>query len=323
LATYSHSRLKTHSQCPRKFLWRYVWNVQPEAEGVEAFVGKRVHETLEDLYLRIGRGDPAPDLHELVQDFQRRWEDQWSANVRIVKEHAADHYRNQGAEHLERYYHRNYPFDAGTTLAVEKPFQFPVEPGSRHRIRGVIDRIDLAPDGALEVHDYKTGRPQSARDLETDQQVGFYEVAARYLYREYRRVRLIWHFLRSGRERQVAPRPPGALAALRRGAQQRIERIEAAVRGYLAGLGVTAARAFVRANRGAQTHVPPEAMRPAEEFPARVGPLCRWCNLVDWCEEGSAHAGLPFRPPARPQPEPRPAAPPAAHGPTGEQWQLF
>jgi RecB family exonuclease len=323
LATYSHSRLKTFSQCPRKFLWQYVWNVRPRAEGVEAFVGKRVHETLEELYLQIGRGDPAPDLSDLVDDYQQRWDSHWSHHVRIVKDLEADHYRNLGTEHLERYYQRNYPFDAGTTLAVEKAFQIPLEPGSRHQLRGFIDRIDLAEDGTLEVHDYKTGRPQSAKELETDQQVGFYELAVRHLYREYRRVRMVWHFLRSGREQRVPQRHPGVLTALRRNAQAQIERIEATVQRYLSGLGTMAARSLVRAGRGEQTHVPREAMQPARQFPARVSPLCRWCSLVDWCEEGSAHAGLPFRPPGPPKPEAPPLPRPDVDGPDGEQWNLF
>jgi len=323
LATYSHSRLKTFSQCPRKFLWQYVWKVRPEVEGVEAFVGKRVHETLEELYRGICRGDPAPDLREVVTDFDERWQSQWSEKVRIVRDEGADHYRNMGAECLERYYARHYPFDAGTTLSVEQAFHMPVEPGSRHHLRGFIDRVDLAADGTLEVHDYKTGRPQSARSLESDQQLGFYEAAARFLYREYRRVRMVWHFLRSGVEHRLPQRPPGAISALRRRAHAQIERIEAVVQEYLRSLSTPTARVFVRSSRQEQTYVPPEAMAPSTLFPARVGPLCRWCSLVDWCEEGAAHAGIPFRPPAQPAFTPAPLPPPTAQGQAGEQWDLF
>jgi RecB family exonuclease len=290
---------------------------------VEAFVGKRVHETLEELYRRITRGDPAPDLREVVADFDERWESHWSKNVRIVRDHGADHYRNMGARCLERYYGRHYPFDAGTTLSLEQSFHMPVEPGSRHHLRGFMDRVDLAADGTLEVHDYKTGRPQSARDLETDQQVGFYEAAARFLYREYRRVRMVWHFLRSDKEQRLPQRAPGALSALRRRAHEQIVRIEQVVQEYLRGLSTPTARVFVRFTRQEQTYVPQAAMAPSALFPARVGPLCRWCSMVDWCEEGSAHAGVPFRPPAQPASRHAPIPPPTAPGPAGEQWSLF
>jgi len=323
LATYSHSRLKTFSQCPRRFLWQYVWKVRPQVEGVEAFVGKRVHETLEELYRGISRGDPAPDLQAVIADYDGRWKSHWSETVRIVRDHGADHYRNMGVECLEGYYGRHYPFDAGTTLSVEQAFHMPVEPGSRHHLRGFMDRVDLAEDGTLEVHDYKTGRPQSLRSLETDQQVGFYEAAARFLFREYRHVRMVWHFLRTGKEHCLPQRPPGALSALRRRAHAEIERIELVIQEYLRSLSTPTARVFVRWTRKQQTHVPQAAMAHSARFPARVGPLCRWCSLVDWCEEGAAHAGVPFRPATRSADTPAPISSPAAQGPEGEQWSLF
>jgi putative RecB family exonuclease len=323
LATYSHSRLKTFQQCPRKFLWQYVWKVRPEAEGVEAFVGKRVHETLEELYLRVGREEPPPALSHLVEDFHARWEHHWSDSVRIVRDRRPDHYRDLGAGCLERYYQKHHPFDAGITLGVEKSFLFPVEEGSGHHLRGIIDRIDVSPDGTLEVHDYKTGRYlPSRRDLEADQQVAFYEAGARHLYPRYRRVRLVWHFLQSGVEHRLGSSPPQALSAVRRRARAQIDSIEETVRRHVTDLDVPAARALMRCGRATSTHVPEPARQPAALFPARVGALCRWCSLLDWCQEGSEHAGVEFRPP----PEPVPAAPPPPARddvPVGGQGRLF
>ncbi len=47
---YSHSRLSTFEDCPKRFEYRYVLKIPTETEGIEAFVGKRVHEILERLY---------------------------------------------------------------------------------------------------------------------------------------------------------------------------------------------------------------------------------------------------------------------------------
>ena len=52
---YSHSRLSSFEDCPRKFHYRYVLKIPQETEGIEAFVGKRVHEVLERLYEFVGR----------------------------------------------------------------------------------------------------------------------------------------------------------------------------------------------------------------------------------------------------------------------------
>lgn len=51
MTVYSHSRLSTFEQCPQKFKLKYIDKVETEAEeSVEAFLGVRVHETLEKLY---------------------------------------------------------------------------------------------------------------------------------------------------------------------------------------------------------------------------------------------------------------------------------
>lgn len=322
MATYSHSRLKTYSQCSLKFLWQYVWQVRPTSQGVEAFLGKRVHESLEVLYRKFWQEGTPLAVQDVIEDYHERWDRQWNDEVRIVRDEEPDYYRRRGGRFLERYYQRHYPFDAGTMLEAEKAFHMPVEPGSSHYLRGFIDRIDVGADGTLEVHDYKTGRPQSARDLETDQQVGFYEAAARYLYPEYRRVRLIWHFLRSGKEQRIESRAPGELAGLRRRAALQIERLEARIERYIRGLDVPTARAFVQAGRRKLTCVPEAARAPVPEFAPSVGPLCRWCSHLDWCEVGSQHAGVPFRPPDD-LPPPAAGPPPKLEDPAGEQWSLF
>ena len=47
---FSHSSLSSFETCPKKYQFRYVLKVPADTEGIEAFVGKRVHEVLERLY---------------------------------------------------------------------------------------------------------------------------------------------------------------------------------------------------------------------------------------------------------------------------------
>lgn len=54
--TFSHSRLSSFESCPQKFHYRYVQKLPAESEGIEAFVGKRVHEILERLYQFVAQG---------------------------------------------------------------------------------------------------------------------------------------------------------------------------------------------------------------------------------------------------------------------------
>ena len=47
---FSYSSLETYKKCPAQFQFRYIDKVIKKEEGVEAFMGKRVHEALEYLY---------------------------------------------------------------------------------------------------------------------------------------------------------------------------------------------------------------------------------------------------------------------------------
>ncbi|MCX6818431.1 MAG: PD-(D/E)XK nuclease family protein [Candidatus Aenigmarchaeota archaeon] len=51
---FSHSRISTFEQCPQKFKFHYIDKAETEEfEGVEAFLGSRVHEVLEKLYMDL------------------------------------------------------------------------------------------------------------------------------------------------------------------------------------------------------------------------------------------------------------------------------
>jgi len=50
MPTYSNSRLSAYESCPQQYRFRYVDPVSiPPRESVEAYLGKRVHEALEEI----------------------------------------------------------------------------------------------------------------------------------------------------------------------------------------------------------------------------------------------------------------------------------
>ena len=53
----------------------------------------------------------------------------------------------------------------------------------RYKCKGIIDRLMLAPDGAFEVHDYKTGSklPDQA-ELDKDRQLALYQIGVQKLW---------------------------------------------------------------------------------------------------------------------------------------------
>ena len=81
---YSNSRIETFEKCPRKYKFRYLENIKSETEGVEAYVGKRVHETLEKLYRDL-KMTKMNTLEDLLRFYESEWEKNWHGKIQVVR----------------------------------------------------------------------------------------------------------------------------------------------------------------------------------------------------------------------------------------------
>lgn len=111
MPVYSHSKLATYETCRRQYKLRYIDRIRPPEgeEGIEAFLGSRVHEVLEKLYkeLILTKLNSLEDLHEY---YKKRWEKNWHDNVVIVKTNfTKDHYYDTGLQAIADYYKRHHP----------------------------------------------------------------------------------------------------------------------------------------------------------------------------------------------------------------------
>jgi putative RecB family exonuclease len=258
LATvYSHSRLSSYENCPRQFHYRYIEKRPIDTESIEAFVGKRVHEVLERLHQFVDRGQ-IPSLGKVVARFRADWEQHFDgARVRTVRaENSPESYLELGTRCLSNYYRRHYPFDHGETLSIEARIAFPLDAAGRYRIQGFVDRIVRAPDGAVEIHDYKTGRwvPSQAK-LDSDRQLALYQLGFEARNGRDAPVRLVWHFLQRDQMR-VSTRTREQLDALCGQTIALIDRIEA-----------------------------------EHEFAPKPSALCSWCEHNDVCPAMAAKTG--------------------------------
>jgi putative RecB family exonuclease len=284
---YSHSRLSSFEKCPRQFHYRYIERRPVDTESVEAFLGKRVHEVLERLYRFVERG-LVPSLPKVLHRFRALWEERFdAARVRIVRQQTApDSYREMGERCLANHYRRRYPFDGDESLGIEQHVSFALDAGRRYRMQGVIDRVVRAADGALEIHDYKTGRwVPSQQALDEDRQLALYQIGLAASGGDGRDVaappvRLVWHYLLRDQVR-VSTRTAAQLDTLRCRTMELIDRVES-----------------------------------ERDFEPRPSALCEWCEFRDICpaapaarnESTAVAAG--GRPAERVAPAPgRPAAP--------------
>ena len=157
LGALSPSRAGDFLACPLRYRFRTIDRL-PEPPSPDAVRGTVVHQVLEDLFdLPALRRTPEEAAEMLVPAWERLLESEpelagmfvegagpevatWLASCRTV---------------LERYFSLEDP----TRLEpAERELYVEALLDSRLLLRGFVDRIDVAPDGAIRVVDYKTGR---------------------------------------------------------------------------------------------------------------------------------------------------------------------
>jgi len=251
---FSHSRLSAFEKCPLQYRYRYLDKIRRDTQSIEAFLGNRVHETLERLYREL-LASRTPSLDELLALYQKNWNENYSDRITIVKkELGPDHYRDIGALCLTKFYRSEHPFDDGTTVGLEEPVTLALDERGRYQLQGYIDRLVRRDGGVFEIHDYKTssGWLPSASDLRKDRQLTIYRMAVAKRFPEAREIRLVWHYLVPGQTFRSDRTP------------EEIERQRRQIIGLI------------------------DTIESAREFEARVSPLCGWCEYRDICPKFAA-----------------------------------
>lgn len=248
---FSHSRIGAYESCPRKFAFRYVEEVPARGDSIEAFLGKRVHDALEDLYQKAHTGLVLTEA-DLLQSFDDLWNVGWSAEVRVAAQGLTPEYYQSACRQLLALYHRRHaPFTKNRLVATEQRIEIPLDEAGQYRLQGFVDRIDEVAPGIIEIHDYKTNnRLPTQADRDADRQLAIYELGARELYPETKEVTLVWHYLRFDREIR-SHRTVDQLNAVRRELLRKVNTIV-------------------------------EAMQKGH-FPTRTSRLCDWCDYQHCC----------------------------------------
>jgi putative RecB family exonuclease len=248
MPTYSHSQLSTYENCPHQYRLAYIDRIEVETEGIEAFMGSRVHDVLEKLYRDL-KVTKLNSLEELLTFYHQSWEKNWNEMVQIIrKEYKTEDYQRLGEKCITDYYKRYYPFDQGRTLGLEENIYFPLEEERGYWIRGVIDRLTLLDHSILEIHDYKTSnRLPTQEKVNSDRQLAFYQMGIGEKWKDAQEIRLIWHYLSFDVEIQSS-RTQEDLHRLRQETLDLIQKIET--------------------NR---------------KFAPKESPLCDWCEYHGYC----------------------------------------
>jgi putative RecB family exonuclease len=246
---FSPSKLDVYKNCPRRYQYRYVDHIARARKTPETVVGVAVHAAFEEMYQLVS-GGKMPPLADVQATYGKSFDAQWDDTIVLKDERfTRDNWRKVGSDCVEMYYASHAPFTEDRTVAVEKRVGFPiVAEGQEYRIEGFVDRLALAPDGAFEIHDYKTAKSLPGQEkADADWQLALYELAVRREWPDARDVRLKWHYVRHGK----------TLTSTRDAAAR--ERL-------LADVAATVA-----------------AIKRDHEFAPNPGPLCDWCEYRDLC----------------------------------------
>lgn len=194
---FSHSRLATFEQCPLKYRFKYIDQIEPRiGQGVEAFLGGMAHKALEKLYRDL-KFKKENSLQGLLDYFNSEWKKCWNPAILIVrKEYAEENYRKMGEQFIADYYNRHKPFDEGKVVGLEKKVTIKLDHEGAYRLQGYIDRLMTTGDGKYEIHDYKTSATLPYEEyLKEDRQLALYALAVLKKYQDAKDVKLVWHFL--------------------------------------------------------------------------------------------------------------------------------
>jgi putative RecB family exonuclease len=249
---FSHSRLSSYESCPLQYRLRYVDQIPvPPRESVEAFLGRQVHASLEQLYKSLEVGHK-PSLEETLEHFRQAWNGAWTEAIHIVRaSETPAGYKKIGERCLIHYYRRHDPFDRGRTVGAEFLITYALAPERDLYLQGLVDRLVDLGEGDYEIHDYKTSRRlPSQEDVDRDRQLGIYQMAVTEQFADARSVRLVWHYLAHDRV-LTSTRTPEDLRGLRDQVLGLIAQIDAATE--------------------------------AGSFPANSSPLCHWCEFQPVC----------------------------------------
>lgn len=157
--TLSPSKVSAFTSCPLAFRFSQIERL-PEPPSPPAVKGTLVHAALERLFWHHPRGARTPAAAAMEVD--RAWEDLRDDEEVVglgLDDMTAAEFVEDARRLVANYFLLEDPNEAhavGVELGVETDLD-------GMRLRGIIDRLDVLPDGRLIVVDYKTGRSPSER----------------------------------------------------------------------------------------------------------------------------------------------------------------
>lgn len=168
----SYSQIETFRTCPLHYKLKYIYKVPTPPSASQSF-GTSMHATIKKFYEKVGEGEkPAERLiHKCL-------EENWEKEGFRDKVHERKFFE-KGKIYLSGFLKENFS-PKNLPVLMEEQFTIPLLAKKEPlRVGGKIDRVDVLPDGSIEIIDYKTGATiPTQREVDSNLQLSFYTLAA-------------------------------------------------------------------------------------------------------------------------------------------------
>jgi len=195
----SYSQINTFINCPHKYKLIYIDKIQSNSESIESYMGKVVHEVLEWMYNKKKNYY----IWDIIEDkYKKKWNENWHPYIYIApirKKYDKSYFMNLGLECLRNYYRNNSGPNISTENLVGNEIAVNTRIG-KYTFKGIIDRVDENEE-YIEIHDYKTGKPNTERMMKKDMQLIIYLLAIKPKYPN-KKIALNWHFLKNKNKKE-------------------------------------------------------------------------------------------------------------------------
>jgi len=162
----SFSSVSTYQSCPLRYFFRYVLGLPEDTVSASLVFGSAIHSALQHHYEQLLIGEEAPDLDELLDVFQRKWEEYDQDAILFPKSDNRDSLGRLADSMLRAFRVNHFANPHGTIIGVEEELRGQLIPGCPD----LLARVDLMieTDDALVVTDFKTSRRTWSSDQVND-----------------------------------------------------------------------------------------------------------------------------------------------------------
>jgi DNA helicase-2/ATP-dependent DNA helicase PcrA len=165
----SPSAIDAYERCPMKYMFQHIWGVRGGPHAATTF-GNVMHTTIKEFVTDLRKRGRVP-LEEVMTIYEREW-----SSAGFPDDYQEQEYRKAGREQLTAF-HESYSAAPPDVMYQEKPFELSLE--NSVIVTGRIDQINRIDGDAVEIVDYKTGKPRDEKKAKEDLQLSIYALAAR------------------------------------------------------------------------------------------------------------------------------------------------